>query len=288
MKKYLLFASLISTALSVDYSQNGKNWNDTLCASGSSQSPVNIDSSAATPNDFIKFSFSFMSIENATLQLSDGNGKLKVDMWPYASANPFVLWNEYGEKYQYYLDSFRWKTPSEHTVNNRQFAAELQIIHKQFQTNRRVVLSILFDEELSLLPSKSSASQKTCFVDSFRFTSFTSRVNDLEIPLREYLAYIPQDFYYYHGSMTEPPCTESVTWIVFKTPQIITTAQVGQLRALVNLTNGNNRAVQARDSKNFVVYTANSHSPQATFQKAVISLMVSASTLLIFVIASFA
>ena len=95
-----------------------------------------------------------MSIENATLALTDGNGRLSVDMSQYGRTNSFVFWNEYGERYQYYLDSFQWKIKSEHTIDNRQYSAELQIINKQFQTNRKVILSILFDEELSLIPSK--------------------------------------------------------------------------------------------------------------------------------------
>jgi hypothetical protein len=57
-------------------------------------------------------------------------------------------------------------------------------------------MSILFDEEL-FLRAATPSKLKTCFVESFKFTQFKNKTNDLEIPLREYLQFIPQDFYYY-------------------------------------------------------------------------------------------
>ncbi len=103
-------------------------------------------------------------------------------------------------------------------------------------------MSILFDEEL-FLRAAAPAKLKTCFVESFKFTQFSDKTNDLEIPLREYLQFIPQDFYYYQGSLTQPPCSESVSWIVFKQPQVITTTQLNQLKSLIKLPKGNIREI---------------------------------------------
>lgn len=44
----------------------------------------------------------------------------------------------------------QWKYKSEHTIDNRQYAAELQLYHKQYATNKQTVLSVLFDDELTL------------------------------------------------------------------------------------------------------------------------------------------
>jgi hypothetical protein len=39
--------------------------------------------------------------------------------------NTLAFWNEKGEQFDFYLDSYQWKSPSEHTIDNQQFAAEL-------------------------------------------------------------------------------------------------------------------------------------------------------------------
>ena len=42
------------------------------------------------------------------------------------------------------------------------------------------------------------------------------------------LQLLPEDrtYYTYMGSLTEPPCTEGVTWIVMKTPLLVTPQQI--------------------------------------------------------------
>ena len=44
------------------------------------------------------------------------------------------------------------------------------------------------------------------------------------------LDFLPKDqdsFFRYHGSLTTPPCYESVTWTVFQKPITVSTNQVG-------------------------------------------------------------
>ena len=98
--------------------------------------------------------------------MNDLAGQLAVNISQYSRNNSLEFWDEVGEHYQYYLESYQWKVGSEHTVDNRQYSAELQIIHKQFATRRKVIMSILFDEEI-FLRATNQAKLKTCFVDSF-------------------------------------------------------------------------------------------------------------------------
>ena len=111
-----------------------------------------------------------------------------------------------------------------------------------------MIISILFDEDIYKLSMKKEK-LKTCFVESFRFTNFVNKTGDLEIPLREFIQVIPQDFFYYRGSLTEPPCTEQTSWVVFKNPQVITTSQVETLRSLLPA-GGNARNIQELNKRN--------------------------------------
>ena len=47
--------------------------------------------------------------------------------------------------------------------------------------------------------------------------------------------------YRYQGSLTTPPCSEGVTWIVFSEPHQLSKQQIDDFVAIVN---GNNRPVQ--------------------------------------------
>ena len=91
---------------------------------------------------------------------------------------------------------------------------------------------------------KDTSRLKTCFVNAFDFgkvapaSGSESReevAQDLTIPLREFINYIPwNETIYYQGSETEPPCSETVTWIVNLQPHVISQEQVSQLTSLLS------------------------------------------------------
>jgi carbonic anhydrase len=55
-----------------------------------------------------------------------------------------------------------------------------------------------------------------------------------------------QDYYRFSGSLTTPPCTEGIRWILIKTP---ITATKAQIEAISEITPQNNRPLQALNGR---------------------------------------
>jgi carbonic anhydrase len=145
--------------------------------------------------------------------------------------------NEHGVEDFFHKDHMLWKVPSEHNVNNRQYAAELQVTFVQYATSRQLIISFLFDTDLEQAETD-PRKLKTCFVDSFEFDYYATMVaagrhpGDIQVPLKQLINYLPDTYIMYSGSKTMPPCDQSVTWIINTSPHVITQSQVEMLKKL--------------------------------------------------------
>lgn len=107
------------------------------------------------------------------------------------------------------LKQFHSHTPSEHTIDGRHTAGEMHFVHKG-PRGRVVVLATL------IVPGRNLPDFRE-LVDSIpKNKGETGVVGPPVNPLE----FIPEDrsYWRYEGSFTTPPCTEDVTWIVFKNP----------------------------------------------------------------------
>lgn len=131
------------------------------------------------------------------------------------------------------LKNISFHAPSEHTINGRQYDAELQIMHQSYNSSDMAVISVLFDSAKDI---------SSCLFEKLDFSTF-ARINatsasknsttpptgsnkqtksGLKVPLKDYIERMGDSFYYYKGSITVPPCTEGVHWIVMSEIQYIT------------------------------------------------------------------
>jgi carbonic anhydrase len=148
---------------------------------------------------------------------------------PLDDESRFGVIDEKGIEQYYHKSHMLWKAPSDHTINNRQYAAELQVTYIQYATNREVILSLLFDTDLELKETDARR-LKTCFVDSFELDYFAAATSadpprdagKIKVPLKQLINYLPDTYAMYYGSQTIPPCSESVTWLVNTSPHVIT------------------------------------------------------------------
>lgn len=189
-----------------------------VCGTGNSQSPINIDNTQPEDlaNIVIHYEDSEVRILNNghTVQVTYDKGYIEVDGQPY------------------HVGQFHYHAPSEHTIDGQSFPAELHIVHHSVDGKAAVVIGILLEEGaenpayqpfLSNLPNE----------ENEEITGVTMNVADL-LPSS-------QTTFRYAGSLTTPPCTEGISWIVMNTPVQLS---ANQLASLKNVFEGNNRPVQ--------------------------------------------
>lgn len=191
-----------------------------VCSTGKRQSPIDIE--ASKPDKDLKpLQFKY-SASLATLQ---NNGHtIQVDFPP----GNWLAMN--GERYD--LLQFHFHVPSEHRIQGSQNAMEVHLVHKNAHDELAVV-GVMFMEggESNVLKPLWSQMPKG--------------KKKLEKPLRfDPAQLLPKARGYttYAGSLTTPPCSEGVTWVVMTSPVSASAAQVDKF---VDVVGFNARPVQA-------------------------------------------
>ena len=198
-----------------------------LCSEGIEQSPVNIADYAAGSGPQVRFAYS----GRATAARNNGH-TVYLD---FPAGN---ILDVAGRRYE--LQGIHYHSPAEHQVNGESFAAELHLVHQDGDGDLAVV-GLLFrlgaasrwvQALLDAAPDAGSAAELADGVGAAYFVP--NRLN----------------YYGYDGSLTTPPCTEGVRWIVM---QAIGTVSPEQVARLQELTGGpNNRPVQPVGSRAIV------------------------------------
>jgi len=162
------------------------------CASGTHQSPIALSTKhvkAQTPEQALEFSWS-----KSTGELVDTGHSYQVNLKP----GNFITYG--GTRYD--LAQFHFHSPSEHTVDGKAAPMEAHFVHKTADGKLGVVAVLLrqgstaspFAPVLTALPA-----------------SGETRTVEVDLP-----ALLPADHkhFAYSGSLTTPPCSEEVLWIV--------------------------------------------------------------------------
>lgn len=199
-----------------------------VCGSGQQQSPL--DLTAATPRDLNNPQVAYLT---GAGRIVDNGHTVQVDVEP----GSFLSLD--GIPYQ--LVQLHFHSPSEHTVNGNSFPVELHLVH-QAESGSLAVIGVLItggEENLPLVPLISDIPGKV------------GKQARLRLPI-DPTTLLPADrrAYRYAGSLTTPPCTEGVTWLVMATP---IQASGRQIAALARTLQGNNRPVQARGQRELLL-----------------------------------
>lgn len=240
----MLLGTLISlskvqaTEPKTDWSYEGKTgpkyWgeldpNFKMCSAGKQQSPINIELSQvnmeARPNILeIQYTPSAVSVIN------DGH---TIQANVHSEINRILLGGQ-----EYTLQQFHFHTPSEHQLNGKNKAMELHLVHTN-QVGESAVVGLLIEEGQENMNFKTMWEQLP-----EKKTEIAMAVID-PIPLNNIF---PKDhiIFFYTGSLTTPPCTEEVKWIVFKEPIQMSKEQITAFRQIFP---DNHRPVQPLEGR---------------------------------------
>lgn len=107
------------------------------------------------------------------------------------------------------LLQFHFHAPSEHHVRAEVFPIEAHFVHKQAGTQTLGVLAVF------LVPGKTN-------VTFAQLAAAFPQTSGMEVPVRDLdpagLLPSPLDYWCYQGSLTTPPCSEDVDWMIAQSP----------------------------------------------------------------------
>jgi carbonic anhydrase len=183
----------------------------TICGIGEGQSPVDI-TQVASGEGMEEIIFNYSS----TPLIAFNNGHtIQVNYTPGSSMT-------YGGK-MYALLQFHFHNPSEHTLDGRVFPMELHLVHRNDEGNIAVVGVWLEEGQENpflwrlwrQLPHEGEESNLATTLDASNL--------------------LPEDkgYYTYTGSLTTPPCSEGVRWLMMKNPLQMSPQQIASYGALL-------------------------------------------------------
>lgn len=214
------------------YGETGPNhWGEldpdfATCAKGQAQSPINIGLSQVTQMRPPQFRYKASKLE----LVNQGRGVI-------AKVEPGSWLHIDGKKYE--LKHFEFRTPSEHKVRGRELAMELQFVHQNPQGETAIV------GVLARVTFRPHAVLKRIWAHLPSEPGKSSDMGGMRLNLISLLP-MKHDFVTYQGSLTHPPCSEGVRWLVMQTPIRVSKKQVDTFTRLI----GNNaRPVQALNGR---------------------------------------
>ncbi|HBO37082.1 MAG TPA: carbonic anhydrase [Pasteurellaceae bacterium] len=210
-------------------SEGPERWGDlskeyATCKIGQNQSPVDIPVKLQPGSGTIETHYdeTYYKLENNGHTLQASVGEKAPTM--VVDGNVFTL------------KQFHFHTPSEHTFKGEHYPMEIHFVH-QSSEKALAVLAVVVKEGAEN-PDFTPLIEKNLKAGEKETAGKLLNVARL----------IPNDSTHFRltGSLTTPPCSEGVSWIIFETPITASKAQIDAMRAM---TGSNNRPVQPLNSR---------------------------------------
>lgn len=174
------------------------------CGTGSRQSPIDIRDGIAVELEPVQFDY-----RATPFSVIDNGHTVQVDV---RGGNAIQVG---GRRYE--LVQFHFHRPSEERINGRQFEMSAHLVHRD-PDGRLAVVALLLDRGAPALVVQQ-------VWNNLPLEKHEAATASAPIDLAQLL---PADrrYYTYMGSLTTPPCTEGVLWIVMQQPVPVSPEQI--------------------------------------------------------------
>jgi carbonic anhydrase len=194
------------------------------CKDGVNQSPIDL-------KDFVDANLPALTFDykSASTEILNNGHSVQVNI---ASGSTVEI-----DGIKFELKQFHFHTPSENNINGKSFPLEAHFVHAS-KDGKLAVVALMFeegDENKMLAQLWAKMPQKA------------GEKTKLEIADVTTLLPKERDYYRFNGSLTTPPCTEGVRWIVMKKATTLSKAQIEQFAKV--MVHPNNRPIQGTNAR---------------------------------------
>ncbi len=195
------------------------------CKEGKNQSPVNL-------TDFVEAELApvTMHYQPTSVEVLNNGHSIQVN---YAPGSSLTV-----NGHTYTLKQFHFHSPSENQIDGKEYPLEAHLVHADADGNLAVV-AVLYEEGAENPTIAKVWNHMPMQAGKTEAGNGTVNAADL-LPANH-------DYYRFNGSLTTPPCSEGVLWIVMKDHPSVSAAQAEKLQHAMH--GHNNRPVQPLNAR---------------------------------------
>lgn len=215
----------------------------TMCGMGKNQAPIDIvdtrtlniselvtnqNTVGSRPAGFLKIEFDYKEVP---LKIINNGHAVEVEYDPGSKVTV------HGKTRA--LKQFHFHSPSENQIGGESFPMEVHLVHADEDNNLTVIALMFTEGKPNPFIEKLWAHMPEQIGRQFVFANEKINVMDM----------LPRDkkYYFYNGSLTTPPCSEGVAWLVLKEPIEVSKKQIELFRSTMGF--ANNRPTQPQNTR---------------------------------------